>query len=82
LCTAVQRRQALQILEWVSLYQSSRTLIDTGLYAKGSNPAIDAAIERQNEIVRFLRQGRDERATFDQTVAAMSKLTDGVRHAA
>ncbi len=75
------RRHATQILEWMSLYQSSRTLIDTGLHVKGANPKMDRAIERYPEIMRFLKQGRDERATLASTLSALGALSEG-RHEA
>ncbi len=71
------RRQALQLLEWLSVHESSRTLVDTGLYAKGSNAGIDRAIERNPAIIRFLRQERDERTAFSATAAAVAQIAEG-----
>lgn len=68
------RAHALQILEWLNLHETSRTLIDTGLYVKGSNAATDRAIENNAEIIRFLKQARDERADFARTAASLSHL--------
>jgi flagellum-specific ATP synthase len=72
-----RRRQAQLILEWLSLHESSRTLIDTGLYVKGSNSGIDRAIERHPEIVRFLRQELNERASLASTQAALERIAGG-----
>jgi len=72
-----QRRHALQILEWLSLHETSRTLVDTGLYVKGGNPAIDRALERHPAIVRFLKQDRDERMETAQLTAALAHLAEG-----
>ena len=69
-----QRRRTLQILEWLSLHESSRTLVDAGLYAKGSNAGLDRAIERYPQIVRFLKQDRDENAGLVSTNAALALL--------
>lgn len=71
------RHDALQVLEWLSVYESSRTLIDTGLYAKGSNDRVDKAIERRPEIIRFLRQDRTERNALAATLAGLTRLTAG-----
>jgi flagellum-specific ATP synthase len=71
------RADALRVLEWMSLQQSSRTLVDTGLYVKGANPRLDQALERHPDIVRFLRQGRDEHATLPSTLSALSILGSG-----
>jgi len=74
LVPAAQRRLALQILEWISLRESSRTLVDTGLYAKGANAAVDRALERHPEIVRFLKQDRGERMSIATAMTALARL--------
>jgi flagellum-specific ATP synthase len=74
LVPAALRREALQLLEWISIYDSSRTLIDTGLYVKGSNDGIDRAIEKHPAIVRFLKQDRDERAGLAAIQSTLSLL--------
>ena len=71
------REDALQVLEWVSLQQSSRTLVDTGLHVKGANPRLDQALERHPAIVQFLKQGRGERATLTATQSALASLRSG-----
>jgi len=75
------RLHALQILEWLSLQQSARTLLDTGLYVKGANPKIDRAVDLHPAIMRFLRQGRDERSVFSKTLSLVSSLNEGRGHA-
>jgi flagellum-specific ATP synthase len=72
-----QRRHILQILEWLSLHESSRTLVDTGLYVKGSNPGIDRALERNPAILRFLKQSRNERIETAQLTAVLTQLAEG-----
>jgi flagellum-specific ATP synthase len=74
-------RQAMQVLEWMSLHQSSRTLVDTGLYAKGANRRIDLAIEKYPEIVRFLKQDSAQRVAIQATSHALSQLAGEVEHA-
>jgi flagellum-specific ATP synthase len=69
-----QKRQALQILEWLSVYESSRTLINAGLYAKGSNLTIDRAIEQHPKMMHFLKQDRSERSDLFDTRAAIQQL--------
>jgi flagellum-specific ATP synthase len=69
-----QRHRVQQVLEWLSVYDSSRMLIDAGLYAKGSNESIDRSIERHPHIVRFLKQDRSERSALEMTVTALGIL--------
>jgi flagellum-specific ATP synthase len=74
LLPAPQRRDALQVLEWISVYEASRTLIETGLYAKGSNPVLDRAVEQRATTQNFLRQDRNEHSAATTTKAALSRL--------
>lgn len=69
-----QRRQALQILEWLSKYEASQTLVDTGLYTKGSNEIIDRAVERFPHIIKFLKQDRDYCSPIASTNALLARL--------
>lgn len=81
LAEGVHRKNALQVLEWMSLHQSARTLIDAGLYTKGANPRLDRAIERAPEIERFLRQERAESTALAATVSGLARLAEGGSHA-
>jgi flagellum-specific ATP synthase len=74
LMSDAQRRQAVKVVEWLGLQDASRTLVETGLYAKGTNPALDEALARYPAIVRFLKQNRDERAALPATEAALAEL--------
>lgn len=73
-----QRHCAGQILEWASLHQSSKTLIDSGLYTKGANKRLDRAIEKHPDILKFVKQPRHERAELTATSLAMSQLAGRV----
>ncbi len=50
----------------LSTYESSRTLIEAGVYVPGSNSAIDEALARRPALTEFLRQAQDDRASFAQ----------------
>lgn len=73
----LQARQAQRVGAWLSLYEASRTLIDTGLYVKGTNPDTDQAIDRHGRITAFLRQPRDQNIPAATTAAAMAELVRG-----
>jgi len=70
------RGLAFQVLEWLTKHESSRTLIDTGLYVKGSNDIIDQSIERYPHIVKFLKQDRDDRSPIISTNGALARLVE------
>jgi flagellum-specific ATP synthase len=61
----------------LSTHEASRTLVDTGLYAAGTSPDIDRAVERHPHIVRFLKQAPDQRSALAATLEALSQLTQG-----
>ena len=73
------RTAAESALEGMSLYQASRTLIETGIYARGANPALDRALEQRPALLSFLRQPQFERAPFAEIVR---RLGADVRRAA
>ncbi len=70
------RRQAIQVLEWISAYDGARTLIETALYARGSSPVIDNAIERRPDILRYLKQDRDESSPLAACQATLALLAE------
>jgi flagellum-specific ATP synthase len=65
------------VLEWLTKYDSARTLVDTGLYVKGSNEIIDRALERYPHIVKFLKQDRRDRSAMAATSTALARLAEG-----
>jgi len=58
-----------------AVYKEAEDLINVGAYAKGSNPDIDEAIEKIEEINQFLRQGITEKITLAETYNRMSKVS-------
>ncbi|HQZ95555.1 MAG TPA: FliI/YscN family ATPase [Pyrinomonadaceae bacterium] len=68
------RQQAGRIRELIAAYEKAEDLINIGAYQKGSNAAIDLAIERHEEINGYLKQGRDEAARFDDSIAKLMHI--------
>jgi len=70
------RAAAVKAVEVLSTYETSRTLIETGMYVRGANAEIDRALELRPALLDFLRQADDEHApyaaTCDRLVALMS----------
>lgn len=54
--TLIQKARSI-----LAIYQENEELIQIGAYKKGSNPAIDHAIQLQPKILGFLRQEMDEK---------------------
>ncbi len=68
------RAAATRALALLGRYEESRVLIESGLYAAGSDRAIDAAIAARPALLEFLKQRSDQRTPFDKTVASLSRL--------
>lgn len=56
IATGSERALATKALAGMSLYETSRTLIEAGLYVSGTNPALDDALRVRSELIAFLRQ--------------------------
>ncbi len=67
---------ANRIREILAVYRESEDLINIGAYNKGSNPKIDLAIEKIGAITAFLRQGINERSTFEETIKRLKSLVN------
>jgi flagellum-specific ATP synthase len=55
-------------------YAELEDMINAGAYKSGSNPAVDAAIEKHDAVTAFLTQEIDERSTLAETLSALSEL--------
>lgn len=68
------RQAAAKLRAHLAAYESKRDLVALGAYKKGSDPRLDAALARIDGIEAFLRQGRNERAPFDATLAHLARI--------
>ena len=71
-----QVKDAMHIKELIATYRDSEDLINIGAYASGSNPKIDLAIEKQAGINDFLKQGVNEKTTFDDARSWLHQLAN------
>ncbi|HHV71326.1 MAG TPA: flagellar protein export ATPase FliI [Clostridia bacterium] len=58
----------------LSIYKEAEDLINIGAYKKGSNPKIDYAIKNIEAVRRFLRQGIEEKYSFNDTKIYLKSL--------
>lgn len=73
-----QQRAAAMLRELLAAYRDGRDLVEIGAYRPGTNRMLDAALGRLASIRAFLRQDMHERATFDEAVAGLLQLVDGL----
>ncbi|MDH8676632.1 flagellar protein export ATPase FliI [Fusibacter bizertensis] len=65
---------ALRFKEILATYRNSEDLINIGAYAKGTNPHIDLAISKIDQINAFLKQRTNERAEFDTSLDVLKEI--------
>ncbi|MBI4237064.1 MAG: flagellar protein export ATPase FliI [Deltaproteobacteria bacterium] len=65
---------ARKLREVVANYEKERDLILIGAYESGSDPKVDYAIEKIEEVNEFLKQGVDEHVEFSDTVERLRQL--------
>ena len=72
---AKEHKQAANKLKNVlATYNEAEDLINIGAYKKGSNPNIDYAISKIDDVNSFLCQGTEEKFTFEETVQMLEEL--------
>ncbi len=65
--------------ELLAVYRENEDLINIGAYQKGSHPKIDQAIDHIDRIHQYLRQRMDEFSPFEQTLAQLETLVQGLK---
>jgi Flagellar biosynthesis/type III secretory pathway ATPase len=68
------QESAGNLREVLARYTEAEDLINIGAYIKGSNPKIDNAIEKIDEVNEFLQQKTHEDSPFDTSVQALSSI--------
>ncbi len=76
IATPEHLQSARKLRDLLATYYDAKDLLDVGAYKRGSNPKIDKAIDMINEINRFLRQGVNEKMSFETTVEYLIELAN------
>ncbi len=58
----------------LATYKAAEDLINIGAYAHGSNPKIDFALSKIDEVNTFLRQDTDEPSDFESASAGLAGI--------
>ena len=67
------RQAASKVREILAKYEEVELLLRIGEYQKGSDRVTDEAIEKIDAVNGFLKQGLDERPTFEETVERLKE---------
>ena len=68
------KHAAGKMREAMANYEKNRDLILLGAYQYGSDPAVDYAIDKNDEIEEFLCQGMKESSSFEDTVQKLIEM--------
>ena len=72
--TLKHRENANRFKETLSTYMKAEDLINIGAYVRGSNPAIDSAIEVIDDMIHYMKQDRDENVNFEESIQQLEVL--------
>jgi flagellum-specific ATP synthase len=74
-CGPAVREACARLRRLLAVYRDAEDLISVGAYVEGSNPEIDAAVEKMPALNRFLTQGIEERFSLADTLKALGELS-------
>jgi len=62
------------VLRWMKSLEENRDLVNIGAYVPGSDPVLDEALRRRDDIRSFLVQGMSEKAPFEASLDGLRRL--------
>lgn len=74
IATKEHTKAANKLREVLATYEKNRDLILLGAYTYGTDPKVDYAIDKNDDIEGFLKQGMEENPPFEQTIESLSEL--------
>ncbi len=74
--TSDHKKRAMAFNEVLSTYNEAEDLINIGAYVKGSNPAIDHALNKISDLRSFMKQDMFERADFNSTLERLNSIIE------
>lgn len=69
-------KKVMAFNEMLATYREAEDLINIGAYVKGSNPQIDKAISKINQLKAFLKQDIFEKANYPDTIDKLNHIMD------
>ncbi len=74
IATPEHKKAAGKLRETLSNYEKQRDLILLGAYQYGTDPRVDYAIDKYDQIIGYLKQDTSENTPFDQAVQMLVEL--------
>lgn len=70
---------AMWVKEMIAEYEENYDFLQMGTYHRGVNPQLDMAIELMPAVRKFLKQGIDEKSTFEESLGQLVSLSRSVQ---
>ncbi|KEH86071.1 ATP synthase [Clostridium novyi A str. NCTC 538] len=74
IATDEHKKAASLARDLLATYKNSEDLINIGAYVRGSNPKVDMAIQYNDELNDYLRQGIKEHSEFQESVTRLVNM--------
>jgi flagellum-specific ATP synthase len=74
ICTPPQLRLLARARDLLALYRRHEEVIAIGAYVRGSQPAVDQAIDKHPALIAFLRQGMEERWPRERVFQELERI--------
>jgi flagellum-specific ATP synthase len=72
--TPEHQEAAARVKTLLAAHKGAEDLISVGMYVKGSNPEVDQAVQAYPAILKFLRQGIQDKPSLDESRKALLDL--------
>ena len=77
IATREHKQLAGKLKNVMATYNEAEDLINIGAYKSGSNPEIDYAISKIQEVNAFLQQDVNDKFTFEETIQLLEHIFEG-----
>lgn len=68
------KEKANELKRLMAVYRDAEDLINIGAYVKGSNPKIDYAIEKMDDILSFIQQRTEDKFQYDEVLDSLFSI--------
>lgn len=74
--TTEHREAAQELREVLATYEESKDLVNIGAYEEGTNPKLDYALNKLEEVNDFLQQDIDEKSDYQTSIQRLKSIFD------
>ena len=71
------QKAANNLRQTLATYEESKDLVNIGAYEEGSDPDLDYALSKLDQIYDFLQQGTKEKSSYQETVQQLTQIFSG-----